>query len=353
MTPPRVSVLMGVYNAERYLREAIDSLLGQSFEDFEVVAVDDGSTDGSADILASYADPRLRTLQNSKNLGLPRTLNAALAAARGALIARLDADDIAEPHRLQRQVAEMASRPDLAVLGTWTTEIDESGETVGAFSYPASETLIRWGMARTNVVYHPTVMMRRETLEAVGGYDDVEHAEDYDLFTRILIHGGRIDILPARLVRYRRSEGQISARHAGTQREQALWIRRRYVAWLTGRDVTAELAEAASVLQSRNGSLPAPEMLRPAIRLQRAIQRSASRSAPRGAEEVARAARPLLVHNAMRLRREGRVADAASVWRFALVSGNGWRDAGVLREGIAVLRAAIRARIPSAGRSLS
>lgn len=353
MTSPRVSVLMGVYNAERYLREAVDSLLEQSFVDYEIVAVDDGSTDRSAELLAGYDDPRLRIVRNEENLGLPRTLNVALAAARGRLIARLDADDLAEPRRLERQVAEMADRPEIDVLGTWTTEIDEHGEEIGSFSYPPSEALIRWGMARTNVVYHPTVIMRREILDVVGGYDEVEFAEDYDLFTRILIHGGRIDTLPERLVRYRRTKGQISARHAGKQREQARWIRRRYIAWLTESEVSEELAETASALQTRTGALPAPEELGPAIQLQRAIQRGAAEPVPGGAARVAQAARPVLLHHAVRLRREGRVANAASIWWFAFVSGKGWLDLGVLREGASVLRAAIRAAIPGLGRSFS
>lgn len=338
MTPPRVSVLMGVYNAERYLREALDSLLEQSFEDFEVVLVDDGSTDRSAEILGGYDDPRLRMLANGENLGHPRSLNIALEAARGPLIARLDADDVAEPERLERQVAEMDRRPELDVLGTWTTEIDEHGAEIGGFSYPPSETLIRWGLARTNVVYHPTVIMRRSMLERVGGYrPEIDCADDYDLFTRILEVGGRIGILPERLIRYRRYAGQISNKRVDRQLAQAREVRRRYVSWLTGREVGAEIAEAASELQRQTGRPPPSGLLRGALAVQLAVQRAVAADAPRSERaELRDRSREALLYHARELRRAGRTRDAAAVWRGALTRGGWYRD-GVWREGAAIL----------------
>lgn len=336
---------MGVYNAERHVREAVDSLLAQSYEDFEVVLVNDGSTDRSAEILAGYDDARLQILDNGENLGHPRSLNIALNAARGRLIARLDADDVAEPQRLERQVTEMERRPELDVLGSWTTEIDENGREIGKFSYPPSETLIRWGMARTNVVYHPSVIMRRSMLERVRGYrPEIDCADDYDLFTRILEAGGRIGILPERLLRYRRSEGQISSRRVERQVAQAREVRRRYVSWLSGLDVTAETAEAASELQTPGGDPPSPEMLRRALAVQLAVQRGAETAADRSERADLRdRSRQALLHHARALRRLGRPRDAAAVWRAALARG-GWYRRSVLREGLAVMQSMISRR---------
>src|ERR1043165_9066720 len=122
---PHVTVLMAVYNGEPFLAKAIDSILAQTYEDFELLVVDDGSTDATPDIVRSYGDRRVRTVRNPRNIGLARSLNVGLAEARGALVARHDADDLSYPDRFRRQVEFLAAHPDVAVLGTRFDSIDQ------------------------------------------------------------------------------------------------------------------------------------------------------------------------------------------------------------------------------------
>lgn len=328
---------MGVHDVERYLEEAVDSVLAQTMGDLELILVDDASPDRSPEILAGYDDPRVVVLRNAENLGHPASLNRALAVARAPFIARLDADDVAEPHRLERQMAEMHRRPELDVLGSWTVEIDEDGEQIGRFSFPPGEALIRWALARTNVVYHPSVLMRRSLLDRIGGYRaEIECADDYDLFTRMIMAGGRVDILPERLIRYRRSGGQISERRVIQQRAEAREVRRAYVSWLTGTEPSHDLVMASAELQAR-GDSPSPELLKPGLDLQRAVQRGAAAGLPPAERRsLYEHARHALLHHATKLRETGRRRDAFAVWRAVLGSGRGWtRD--VLREGLALL----------------
>lgn len=332
---------MGVYDVERYLEEAVDSVLAQTMGDLELILVDDASPDRSHEILASYDDPRMVVLRNARNLGHPASLNRALAAARAPFIARLDADDVAEPHRLERQLAEMKRRPELDVLGSWTVEVDEDGEQIGTFSFPPGEALIRWALARTNVVYHPSVLMRRSMLDRVGGYRaEIECADDYDLFTRVIMTGGRVDILPERLIRYRRSGGQISARRVSQQRAEAREVRRAYVSWLSGAEPSHELVTASAQLQAR-GNPPSAELLKPGVALQRAVQRGAAAGLPRAARRsLYEHTRHTLLHHATKLRESGRHRDAYAVWKAALGSGRGWTH-DVLGEGFALVGATV------------
>src|SRR5437868_2907435 len=133
---------MTVYNSEEYLREAIESILGQTFTDFEFIIIDDGSTDRSADIVNSYSDTRIRFLSNSSNLGLVASLNEGIERARGEYIARMDCDDVSLPERLAKQVTFMDSRPELAASGTWAKEIDEEGNVIGNRCITVGEQLV-------------------------------------------------------------------------------------------------------------------------------------------------------------------------------------------------------------------
>ncbi len=183
---PTVSVVMSVFNGDRYLKEAIDSVLAQNFADFELIVVDDGSTDGTAAILESYSDSRIRTSRNAVNLGQPASLNRGLAAARGALIARLDADDVALPDRLETQVRFLASHPSAASVGAAWIEIDENG-CLGAARHPPTTSVdIRWRLLFANAFLHSSVIVRRSALDAVGVYDPaIGYGEDYELWSRV------------------------------------------------------------------------------------------------------------------------------------------------------------------------
>jgi glycosyltransferase involved in cell wall biosynthesis len=183
---PRVTVLMPVYNGELHVADAIESVLSQSFADFELLIVNDGSTDRTGEIVGSYDDPRVVVIDNPRNLGLGRALNVGVRFARGELMARLDADDVSHPERLARQIALMDSQPSVAMVGTWFTETDAEGRVVIRGTPPADPTAMRWSLLFHCPIIHSTVMLRRSVLEEVGPYDEsIRYAEDYDLWTRI------------------------------------------------------------------------------------------------------------------------------------------------------------------------
>ncbi|MCP5372505.1 MAG: glycosyltransferase [Hyphomicrobiales bacterium] len=210
--PPRVTVLMAVYNGETFLRAAMDSILGQTFADFEFVIVEDGSTDSAPGILAAYDDPRIRVLPNGRNIGLTPSLNVGLAAARGEFVARMDADDICTPERLERQVAAMDADPDLALVGSSYRLIDDRGQVVRTKVKPLDDFQARWVAMFRTPVEHSSAMVRRGVLTAHGlRYDEsFRSAQDYDFWLRILDHG-RGRVLPDLLLDYRAHGANITA----------------------------------------------------------------------------------------------------------------------------------------------
>ncbi|HVV94175.1 MAG TPA: glycosyltransferase family 2 protein [Hyphomicrobiales bacterium] len=193
MAAPAISVLLPVYNGERYLAEAVDSVLGQSFGDFELILIDDGSTDGSPELIARYeaADARVRPLRLGRNLGLIGALNAALREARAPLIARMDADDISFPRRFAVQKAYLDDKPQcLAVSGSFIT-IDAEGATVGKYFTPGEALEGNpWGVPpKEPYLPHPFLTVRREPVLKLGGYRMCLHSEDADLLWRLAREG--------------------------------------------------------------------------------------------------------------------------------------------------------------------
>jgi glycosyltransferase involved in cell wall biosynthesis len=177
---PKVTVLLPVYNAAPFLREAIDSILAQAFTDFELLAIDDGSTDGSGAILASYTDARLRVVRHSENRGLIATLNEGLELATGEYVARMDADDISLPTRLSRQVAFMDSHPDVGLSGAWAKQIGEGNRLMAK---PLTHDAIRCDLLFDSAFIHPLVIFRRALLIKHDlRYGDFRHAEDLHLW---------------------------------------------------------------------------------------------------------------------------------------------------------------------------
>ena len=205
---PIVSVVMGVYNSERHLRQAVESILNQTFSDFEFIIVNDGSTDSSRAILESYDDSRILLLHNRDNIGLTRSLNKGLAIARGDYVARMDADDISMRRRLGKQVAFFKVHPAVGILGTSGVKIDSKGHYVGLLEMPASNLQIRWASLLGNPFLHPTVMVRRAILKCRDlTYDEAfETAQDYDLWTRTLRCTLGANLSEA-LIRYRLCDG--------------------------------------------------------------------------------------------------------------------------------------------------
>jgi glycosyltransferase involved in cell wall biosynthesis len=217
--PPRVSVVLPVYNGEPFLADALDSILKQSFRDFELIAIDDGSRDATGEMLDRLAliDSRVSVLHQT-NAGMVRALNRGLELARGDFIARMDHDDLAHPERFARQVAFLDAQPDIAVVGCAVTLIDEKGKRIREVEYPRTSEAVAAFLETGAPLAHPTVMMRRAAVLAVGGYREAyRHAEDYDLWLRIA-ERYRIANLPNRLLLYRQHAAKQSATYAVEQR---------------------------------------------------------------------------------------------------------------------------------------
>ncbi len=218
---PTVSVIMPVYNARRYVRQAVTSITAQTGCHFELIVIDDGSTDGSTDILRGLAarDSRI-WLVSRPNTGYTTALNEALGLARGRYIARMDADDVALPGRLALQAAELDARPDLAALGSAIWIIDPAGRRVMDYRPPTQHVQIEAALLSGQaVINHPSVMMRASAVRAVGGYDpQAEPSEDVDLFLR-LTGVGRLANLPERMLCYRLHPHSVSQTRSARQLE--------------------------------------------------------------------------------------------------------------------------------------
>ena len=195
---------MPVYNGARFLAEAVESILAQSVRQFELIAVDDGSTDESAEILKQYAvgDARVRVFERP-HAGLPATLNFGCSLAEGRYIARMDTDDIALPSRFERQIEFLECHPQVAILGTQLEPIREDGTRIDVTNVPLAPADIVSNMQKFCCMHHPTVMMRAAALRELGGYREAfQAAEDHDLWLRA---AERYELanLPEVLLRYR------------------------------------------------------------------------------------------------------------------------------------------------------
>ncbi len=182
MSDPKLTVLMPVYNAASFLREAIDSILQQTFRDFEFLIIDDGSTDESIAIVQSYQDPRIRFIRNDTNAGIAATLNRGIELASCELIARMDADDISYPTRLQKQYDYMLHDKACALLSTWCRVVTSTGKHVRLERY--TSRFFYYNLTFECWIYHPTVMFRKTAVQDVGMYSK-PYSEDYDLFWKL------------------------------------------------------------------------------------------------------------------------------------------------------------------------
>lgn len=187
---PLVSVVMSVYNDGKYVKDAIESILAQTFTDFEFVIVDDGCTDNTRDIIAGYHDARIRLIVNEHNLGLAPSLNKAIRLSGAQYIARQDADDISLPDRLSREVDYLESHPDVALVGSAAIVIAHDGERRGVWPAIAEDLDLKWSLLFLNPFIHSSIMVRRSVVEEAGYYTarpEIAQAfvEDYELWSRV------------------------------------------------------------------------------------------------------------------------------------------------------------------------
>ncbi len=232
MKNPRITVLLAVRDGQKYLPQAIGSVLQQTFGDFEFIIIDDQSADGSLQAIKQYNDTRIKVIPNRTHMGLSRSLNIGLHAAQGEYIARMDADDICLPERFEKQVRFLDQHPSMAVLGTGIRLIDELGKTIRDVQMPTDSDLIKWQLCFINPIAHPSVMMRRTAVKQAGGYDqELICSQDYDLWWRMSANnqlGNISDIL----VLLRQHSGQVSRVKRSEQFEFGLKISQKYLSSL-------------------------------------------------------------------------------------------------------------------------
>ena len=227
LNQPLVTVLMPVYNAEKYLAEAMESVLGQTFRDFELLIINDGSTDGSLKVIESFNDERIRYIENETNLRLIATLNKGIELAKGKYIARMDADDICESNRLETQIRFMEANTDVGVCGSWFQSIGGSSNSIA--KYPTTDFLIRYTALYQCPFCHPTVILRTSVLKEhnLQYSKDYPHAEDYEFWLQ-LSRVTKMANVPESLLQYRLHESNISKTESETQLNLSKKIRGLY-----------------------------------------------------------------------------------------------------------------------------
>ncbi|MFM9935350.1 MAG: glycosyltransferase [Novosphingobium sp.] len=230
-TAPAISVLMPAYNAQAFIRQSVQSVLSQTYEDFELIVVNDGSTDDTAALLAAIDDPRLRIIDNPRNLGIVGTLNHGMQHARGHYIARMDADDFSLPQRFARQKAFLDSHPDTVIVASEMMLLEDGNVTFTREGGDPDPAIVEWLLHLGNPVGHTSMMFRAATVAAMGTYlrEDFTYAEDFDFSHRMLRHG-QISVLPEHLVIYRKHLTNLTRTKRATMIERtARVLREAYV----------------------------------------------------------------------------------------------------------------------------
>jgi glycosyltransferase involved in cell wall biosynthesis len=212
---PLVSIILPAYNCEKYISESVSSILQQVYDKFELIIINDGSTDNTSSILASITDQRMRVLSNDGNKGLIYSLNRAIDESKGEYIARMDADDIAINDRIEKQVHWLLHHPDTAAVGSFINIIDENGKEKHAWKLDrdtSSSDEIRKIMPKENCLAHPTIMIRADILKRYKYTESQKNIEDYDLWLRMLSDGLVIEKIPQPLLLYREHTTSVTSK---------------------------------------------------------------------------------------------------------------------------------------------
>ncbi len=200
---PDISIVMPVYNGLPYLPQAIESILSQTFINFEFIIINDASKDRSLEVIRSYSDPRIKIIDNPKNLHLISSLNIGLRAAQGKYVARMDQDDISFPERLNKQYDFLQSHPDVILVGTWSNIMNSVEKFIKVHKNPLRSNVLKYELMFGNTITHPSIMFRKEAIQNIGGYG-VEwiNTEDYNLYSR-LIRSHKLANIGEPLINYR------------------------------------------------------------------------------------------------------------------------------------------------------
>lgn len=234
---PFISVIMPVFNGEKYLREAIDSVLAQTYTNFELLLINDGSTDKSKEIILSYKDSRIRYIENEKNLKLIATLNKGIDLATGDYIARMDSDDVILPNRLEVQMRYMLKHPQVDLCSVWAYVITEEGKRIGKLKGIDSPKLINCSLFFTNPINHPGIMCKSKVLKE-NKYQFFLHAEDLELWIGLRDRGYCMANIPRYLYLYRWYGNNVSNSNAEFQLSQKKELLKRQLVLFLGRVVT-------------------------------------------------------------------------------------------------------------------
>ncbi len=230
MKNPTISVIMPAYNAQEYIKEAIESILNQTYSDFEFIIINDGSTDKTEDIILSFNDPRIKYIKNSHNLGIVKSLNRAIDLAKGDYIARMDADDISLPHRLERQHTYMNSNPNVDICGSYMIGF---GDRESIIKYPLTHQEIIVRFLFNNSMAHPTIFAKSRFYQEMKYEEIYKDAEDYALWVKACqkFKFANIDEV---LLKYRMHEKQISFSKYQQQQEKVKYIKKIILSYLGG-----------------------------------------------------------------------------------------------------------------------
>lgn len=332
----KVSIVMPVYNGARFLDAAMASALADDFESFELVAVDDGSTDETPALLAAWAarDPRVRVVRRETNGGIPAALNDGLHAARGEYVARFDADDLFVPGRLRRQAEVLDRYAEVVLVSTWFEVIDDERRTLGVYKRAENPVVTAFLLSFFNVIGgHAQVMFRRKLVLSLGGYrEEYATAEDYDLWNR-LAEQGAIVVLPFVGLRRRHHARRAGSDQREIQREASRRTRRRVLTQFLGRRISDDELRAIEMLWRGDEHFGLSHLAEPLCR--EAFARFDADPDDRLRVRILTADRWTIV--AGRCLRRGRVRECLRALGFALR----WQPIGVL-TGIAALLKQLR-----------
>ncbi len=245
---PLLSVIMPVYNGEKYLSESIESILGQTLSEFEFIIIDDGSTDTSVDIIQEYAkkDNRIYLVENKVNQGLVASLNKGIELSHGQYIARMDQDDISLPERFETQMNFFILNPDIGILGSSVQIIDKYGKAGEVWNFPETHDLVKWELCFRCPIVHPSVMIQKRLLLKNRYRKEWEIAEDYELWVR-MVWKSKITTLPNVLLKLRKHPTNNTSRYSKEQYLLSLKIQEIMISQILDENIPINIIECLNV----------------------------------------------------------------------------------------------------------